>query len=259
MIIIEYSSFQLFGREIAFYGLLMISGFAVAAVSAIPRAKKLGVNGWEVVYSGIFAGIGGILGAKFLSVLTSLNLIVSHKIPFVDIIRNGFVFYGGLLGGAAGIFIYAKSYKLSVVRYFDLFAPGVPLGHAFGRIGCLLSGCCYGIPVSNGISVVYISAADPATPLSTPLLPVQLIEACLLLIIYAAAECVFYKSKRSGIASVVYLSAYSAARFVLEFFRADAERGVLLGLSTSQYISLLIFVVCVATVIYGLKKKSIRG
>jgi len=234
----------------------MIAGFAVAAVSASHRAKKLGVNGWEVVYSGIFAGIGGILGAKTLSILTSLNLIVSYKIPFVDIIRNGFVFYGGLIGGAAGIFIYAKSYKLSVVRYFDLFAPGVPLGHAFGRIGCLMSGCCYGVPVSGGFSVVYISAADPATPLKTPLLPVQLIEACLLLIIYAAAELVFYKSKRFGIASVVYLSAYSAARFALEFLRADAERGMLFGLSTSQYISLLIFVVCVAAVIYGLKKEN---
>lgn len=247
---IKVSSFSLFGKEIPFYGILFIVGFAVAVVTAIPKARKMKLPITGLICSGVFAGVGGILGAKLLSVLTSIRYIIEYKIPFLDIIQNGFVFYGGLIGGALGLFIFTKAFRAPVLQYFDLFAAGAALGHAFGRIGCLFSGCCYGLPTSGGFYVIYRHAIDPNVPLGVPLLPIQLIESFCLVAIYIVSEIAFYRGKRAGISAAVYALSYATARFILEFFRGDPVRGVWGGLSTSQYISLAIVLFCCALLFY---------
>ncbi len=247
---IETGSFRVLGREIPFYGLLFVIGFAVAVATAIPKAKKLKLPLSEIACSGVFAGVGGILGAKLLSILTSINYIIEYDLSLIDILQNGFVFYGGLLGGALGLFVYAKVFHAPILLYYDLFAAGTALGHAFGRIGCLLSGCCYGIPSAGGFCVIYRHAIDPNTPLNTPLLPIQLIESFCLVAVYAACELAFYLGRRRGMSAAVYALSYSVMRFILEFFRGDLVRGVWGGLSTSQYISLAIFVFCLCAIGY---------
>ncbi len=248
---IQVNSFRVFGKEIPFYGLLFVFGFAVAVVTAIPKARKMKLPFSEIACSGVFAGVGGILGAKLLSVLTSINYIIEYHLSLLDILQNGFVFYGGLIGGAAGLLVYAKAFRAPVLPYCDLYAAGTALGHAFGRVGCLLSGCCYGVPHAGGFSVIYRHAIDPNTPLGTPLLPIQLIESFCLIAIYLACEAAFYFGKRRGASAAVYALSYSVVRFVLEFFRGDLVRGVWGGLSTSQYISLAIFAFCACAIGYG--------
>ncbi len=237
---IKVNSLSLFGKEIPFYGIMFIVGFAVAVVTAIPKVRKMKLPFTGLACSGVFAGVGGILGAKLLSILTSIRYIIEYKIPFLDIIQNGFVFYGGLIGGALGLFIFAKIFHEPVLRYFDLFAAGTALGHAIGRIGCLLSGCCYGLPTSGSFCVIYRHSIDPNVPLGVPLLPIQLIESFCLVGIYIVCEIVFYREKHAGISAAVYALSYATVRFILEFFRGDFVRGVLWGLSTSQYISIAI-------------------
>lgn len=246
---IKVNGFNIFGREIPFYGLLFVLGFAVAVLTAIPKARRMGISFTEIACSAVFAGVGGILGAKLLSVLTSIHYIIEYHISFLDIIRNGFVFYGGLLGGALGLLIYAKAFREPIPRYFDLYAAGTALGHAFGRVGCFFSGCCYGLPTAGGFFVVYQSAIDPNTPLGIPLLPIQLIESFCLVVIYAVCEIVFYCGKRQGASAAAYAFLYATTRFVLEFFRGDPIRGLLGGLSTSQYISLAIIAVSSVVVV----------
>ena len=99
---IKVNGFNIFGREIPFYGLLFVLGFAVAVLTAIPKARRMKLPFTEIACSAVFAGVGGILGAKLLSVLTSINYIIEYHISFLDVVRNGFVFYGGLIGGALG-------------------------------------------------------------------------------------------------------------------------------------------------------------
>lgn len=263
IMIITDSYLHIFGHAIPVYGLMFIFGFIIAVVTSLHRLKKYRLAKSELVYAGVFAGIGGVVGAKLLSILTSIPLIVAAiranpgTETFKVILQDGFVFYGGLIGGFLGILLYTKIYKLSAMEYCDIFAPSVALGHVFGRIGCLFSGCCYGMAVNGGFYVLYPSAAQEniansvrylneagewitsGVPLDTKLLPVPLIESVLLIFIFFAAEAVFLKTKRAGLATLTYAAFYATARFILEFFRADGERGIAL-LSTSQWISLAI-------------------
>lgn len=249
MIVISKSSFSLFGIDIPFYGVFFVFGFAVAVLVALFNAKRLNIKKTEVMYAGIFAGVGGLVGAKLLSVLTSIHIIIEYKLSIMQIMQNGFVFYGGLIGGFLGLFIYCKIYKLPLEDYCDMLAPGVAFGHAFGRLGCLFSGCCFGQTVSGGFCVVYTGCANLSTPLNTPLLPVQLIESFCLIVLFALSEFAVIKCRKSGVPALTYLVGYAVARFVIEFFRNDAERGVY-WLSTSQYISVAILVCCAVYLIY---------
>ena len=119
------------------------------------------------------------------------------------------------------------------------------LGHAFGRIGCFFAGC-YGISWKHG--VVYHSTVG-FTPIGVPLLPIQLIEAGTLLVLFAVQLFLFLHRHRIGRNTVFYFFAYPAVRFVLAFFRSDAERGKLLGSSTSQWGSVLIIGILIAGII----------
>ncbi len=248
--------FTVFEKQIPYYGVLMLAGFLLGGLTAGFRAKKYGLSKMEMVYAACFAGVGGIVGAKLLSILTSIHLIIQYQLTFMQVMQNGFVFYGGLLGGALGLFIYVKAFKCDFVKYFEIFAVSVPLGHALGRVGCFLSGCCYGIECDCAISFTYVQAYDPNTPLGVPLLPLQLIEGACLLVLYVALEVAFYKSKREGACLLGYLFAYPTVRFVLEFFRGDAIRGIWGGLSTSQWISLAIMLATVIALTVRERKKQ---
>lgn len=252
--VIKINSFQIFGFDVPFYGVLFVLGFAVAIITAIPKMKKYSLPGTEIVVSAVFAGLGGVLGAKLLSVITSIPLIadyyrVTGSIPWLELLKGGFVFYGGLIGGALGLFAYCKAFKVPFAKYADLYAAGTALGHAFGRVGCIFSGCCYGMPTNGAFYIIYETSIDASTPLNTPLLPTQLIEVIYLVVIYVACEVVFYRTKTPGNSALVYALSYACARFVLEFFRGDEVRGLLGGVSTSQYISVAIFLLCYAVIL----------
>lgn len=223
----------------------MVTGFLLGGFMAIWRGKKYGVKKMDVVYAACFAAGGGFLGAKLLAILTFIPQMAAGKVSILDLLTGGFVFYGGLIGGIGGLFLYVKIYKCKVIQYFDIFAPSVPLGHAVGRMGCFFAGCCYGmeLPAGSTFSLIYPEwYARYGTPVGTPLLPMQLIEAFSLLVLYAVLEILFYRTKRSGISLFTYIFAYGILRFVLEFFRGDLIRGIGGGLSTSQWISLALIV-----------------
>lgn len=248
--IFEHKLGEIFGREIPIYGVCYIGGILLAALVTVFLAKRRKMDLWEMVYSGIFAVLGGLIGAKLLSVLTSLHIIIPYLQnggSFYEVIKNGFVFYGGLLGGAGGLWIYTKAYHLSFLEYGDYFAPGIALGHAVGRIGCLFGGCCHGGEVSaDAPFTVRYAYTDPdyivGVKEGTYYFPTQLCETLVLLVIFAVCLVVFCKARAKGLPVLVYLESYAVARFLLEFARGDAERGVYFGLSTSQYIALAVIV-----------------
>ena len=123
-----------------------------------------------------------------------------------------------------------------------MFATVLPLGHAIGRIGCFSAGCCYGIPFDSPFSVTYTETLG-TTPLGIPLFPVQIVESILLVLLFSAQLVLFLRlPQKQNLPVMVYLTAYPTIRFLLEFLRGDSERGVLLGLSTSQWVSLLILI-----------------
>ena len=227
--------------KIPLYGVFFFLGMFAAAVVAAILAKIKKIVFFEFLCAVVYVMIGAIVGAKLLFIIVSWEEIMRLHLSFLEVIRGGFVFYGGLIGGILAILLFGKNFKVKLADYVDVFACALPLGHAFGRIGCLFGGCCYGIEYDGFGHVCYGSAANVNTPLETPLFPVQLLEACLLLCLFFALLLLLLKGKTKGKIVFVYAASYAVLRFVLEFLRGDAERGVFLGISTSQWISLLLF------------------
>ena len=236
-----HPTFTVLAKEFSIYSLLMIAGFLMGGLLAILRGKKYGIKKVDLLLAAICAAVGGIVGAKLLAIITSIPQLVAGKIKFIDLLFSGFVFYGGLVGGIGGLLLGGKLLKLNQLELFDTFAPSVPFGHAIGRIGCFFGGCCFGmeLPAGSSFSLIYPEwYAQYGTNVGVPLLPMQLIEAGLLLILYAVLELLFHFTKKKGVSLFTYVFAYGVIRFVLEFFRGDTIRGVGGGLSTSQWISL---------------------
>lgn len=236
--------FILFDRVIPFYGVLFFLGMFTAAGLAVLLCTKRKLERYHMVGAAVYAGIGGVAGAKLLFLLVTIRQIIELRPGFEALVKGGYVFYGGVIGGAIGLALYAKQFRLRAVDFFDVAAVVLPLGHAFGRVGCFFSGCCYGVPYDGALSYTYRYALGEDTPLGVSLLPIQLIEAvalfCLFLLLLF-----LYRSRpmQRGRELVAYLTGYPVLRFTLEFFRGDGVRGGILGLSTSQWISLVLLAV----------------
>jgi len=229
------------------YGLMIAIGFAAAVVLSYYRAKAYGLEKEAVIDIALLAIVFGFLGAKLLYV------IVEHEAFFADPLSvlgsEGFVVYGGIIGGLAAAVVYCRKKKISFMSYFDLAMPAVAVAQGFGRIGCFFAGCCYGCE-STFLGVIFPEGS--LAPAGVPLLPTQLISSAgdfliaLVLLVYAR------KSKIKGNVGALYLLMYGVGRFVIEFFRNDS-RGSVGALSTSQLIS--IFIVLGAILLYYVNNK----
>ena len=190
----------------------------------------------------IFGLIGGMLGAKILYLFVNLSALIAdlHRFHFSPLIfekyfYGGFVFYGGLFGYLLALVLYAKYEKITYRELEKPLLPSFVLFHAFGRIGCFFTGCCYGIPTASFLGIAFTHSAY--APNGIPLFPVQLFEAGGEGILFFALH-VLSKRKAPSLTGV-YLLCYGVMRFILEFFRGDAYRGRIWVLSVSQALSIV--------------------
>lgn len=223
------------------YGVLIVIGFALGVFVAVMRRKLYGLETEDILYAMLFAGIGIGVGGKLLFLLTALpdlirnaGEIFSSPEQLMGYLVGGFVFYGGLFGGLLGAFLYTRRYGISFAKFCNTAIVSVPLIHAFGRLGCFCAGCCYGVPADPPLGLYFNNS--PVAPHGVALFPVQLLEAGLNLLLFFVLALVFRKRRRLSPVPV-YLISYAVIRFVLEYFRYDAVRGIFFGLSTSQWIS----------------------
>lgn len=170
---------------------------------------------------------------------------------------GGLTYYGGFLGASVAAWFLLKADRFPFFKAADMAAMVVPIGLSFGRMGCLLGGCCFGRPLSGpfGLSFPPGSAASVAQArdglLSSSHLhslsvhPTQLYEAwgCFLLAL-AMMYLLHPKKRYDGQVFLGFVAGYAGLRFLLEFFRAD-DRGGLAFLSTSQWMGALLFVAAV--------------
>lgn len=248
------SVIYIFGYSIPLYGVLFYVGIAVAAIVAVILHRRAEIEIFDIAGSAVYAMIGAIAGAKLLFLAISARQLIEQHIPIEAAIKGGFVFYGGLLGGALGLMIYTKQFRMDFRRFADLYTTVLPLGHAFGRVGCFFAGCCYGIEWEHGY--IYSNTVG-STPIGIPLLPIQLIEAGLLVLLFAVQLILYIYRSHAGRNTILYLIVYPILRFILEFFRGDTERGKFLWFSTSQWVSLMILaVICIMFAVKKYKKKK---
>lgn len=247
-----------------FYGIFCTLGIAVAVIIALLLSSKENLEFFNFILIAIIALVGALIGSKLMFLIISLDTVIEmfKTLPFLEalknIMRGGFVFYGGLIGGAIALFITLKIQKADFFKFVNIYALVLPIGHAFGRVGCFFGGCCYGMEYHGWLSYTYTHTVEAAVPLGVPLLPIQLIEAFLLVVLFHVELFLYFKSKNKKVVSYTYLYAYAIIRFILEFFRGDKIRGVAI-LSTSQWISIAIILLTTAYLIFNYfknKKKS---
>ncbi len=230
------------------YGLMIAIGILAAYWVGEYRAKKYGLEADHVFHFVIWCVVGGFLGAKILYWITEIKNIV--KDPGIVLrIADGWVVYGGIIGGIFSAMLYSWRKGLKFLAYFDLLIPSVALAQGFGRIGCFLAGCCYGIETDGPLAVVFHESSY--APNGVRLLPTQLISSGLDFLNFFALVWFAGRKKSDGEIGGLYLIFYSVGRFVLEFYRGDLIRGKVGALSTSQFISLftvsagvLLFILC---------------
>lgn len=263
-----YPYIEIFNKRISTYGIMSTIGLFAATILACYLIKKEEKDYYDMVVVLLISSIGLLICSHIMYGITNIDLlirVVSHfdRIKgfsdFVSVfayIFGGSVFYGGLIGFLLTALICVKKKKLNKKRYFDIFAVIIPLFHFFGRIGCFLVGCCYGIESKIGFTFrnAMVESANHVHRF-----PIQLVEASFNLILFFVLYHFYKKGKNKGKLIYVYLMSYAVARFIFEFFRGDEYRGFLFGLSTSQIISALIIITLIIIYIVKRIKKEKRS
>lgn len=230
------------------YGLMIAIGILAAYAVGEYRAKKYGLEYEHVFNFVIWCVLGGFFGAKILYLITDIKNIMEDPGIILNF-ADGWVVYGGIIGGILAAILYSKIKGLKFLAYFDILIPSVALAQGFGRIGCFLAGCCYGLETEGLVAIVFHESAY--APNGVRLLPTQLICSSLDFLHFFVLIWFAKRKKADGQIGGLYLIFYSAGRFVLEFYRGDLIRGSVGSLSTSQFISIftgiagiVIFILC---------------
>jgi phosphatidylglycerol:prolipoprotein diacylglycerol transferase len=241
------------------FGALLAAAYLTALWWLLRGARRSKLDPEIVTSLGTWAIVGAILGAKTLLFVRSIIDDTGTAADAWSLVTSAGDFYGGFIGGvtASALFFWrhpgAPFWKIA-----DLCAPAIALGQAIGRIGCLMAGDDFGRPTSVPWAVTF---TDPdagnigGAPLGVPLHPVQLYESIVCFALFLLLVRLARRKHRDGDIIVAYTALYAVARFVLEFFRGDADRGFVFGgwLSTSQFIGVVMF--AIAAVLFVARRR----
>lgn len=233
------------------YGIMIAIGYMSALLISEKRAKKRGMD-TDVLY-GIFwcAIFGGALGSKILYYIVSIQDILKDPSILWNF-QNGWVVYGGIIGGVLASMVYCRYKKVDFVSYLDLVLPAVAFAQGCGRIGCFFAGCCYGRETDSAFHIEYWQS--DLAPNGVKLVPTQIYSSigdfaiAFVLMAYAKRE------PKKGKVAAGYCILYSIGRFIIEIFRDD-YRGALGFLSTSQIISIFILAFGIGMFVWAEKRE----
>jgi phosphatidylglycerol:prolipoprotein diacylglycerol transferase len=215
-------AFEFGGLTIHWYGVMVALGFLSGLWLASRRAAREGVGAEAVLDLGPWLIVGAIVGARVLFVGTYWREQFAGK-PFVEVFEvwhGGLVYYGGLVGASLACMLYARRKRQRLWRLADVLAPSIALGQAFGRIGCLLNGCCYGRPCHLPWAISFPQGNVTGAP-AVPVHPTQIYESLLDLGLCLALMRLYKRKRFDGQIFGLYLIGYALLRSVVELFRGD--------------------------------------
>ena len=231
------------------YGLLVALGF-LAGIAIVTRlARREGLDVEKVTNLAVYCALAGLAGAKLLMFVMDFDFYMRNpgNIFSFDTLLSAGVYYGGFLGALGFAWVYMRRQGLPWFKTADVFAPGVALGHAIGRLGCFAAGCCWGSLCDRPWAVTFTNPdAHELTgvPLGIPLHPAQIYEAVATALVAVWLYRRSLKPHAPGLILGQYLLFYSAARFVIEFFRTHEQAFPLaaLPITWTQWIALALAV-----------------
>ena len=253
------------------FGLMMALGFLAAWFAAVRLSRGTHRNADYIASLLVWMMFAGVVGARFGYVAEHwTSEFASHPAAIIRIDQGGVMFYGGLIGAGLVLAFWTWRHHEHLLDLSDLLLAVLPLGHAFGRIGCFLNGCCHG-RVSHCPLAVVFPAGSPAwsvqcdagliTPSASsalPVLPTQLFEAGANFLIFLFLYQLYRRTPgHRGVVTAVYFMTYSVVRFLIEPLRGDVRMSVG-AVSIGQAISVAIFMVGAALLVWCLSKPVSR-
>ena len=282
--------FEIGDFPIGTYGVMIVIGMLTGMWLSTRLAQRRRISPDFIYDLAFVVMISGFIGGRLFYMLVNWDDVMADP-RGVIFSRQGFVFYGGLIAATPAAIWFIRRRGLGLMEVADVAAPGIVIAHAFGRIGCFLSGCCYGkvcLPGTGGltelVSVRYPLVMDASgevsqmfnfaywdqlargliqggldgAPTSAPLpiVPVQLFESFGNFLICTVLLLCWRRRIFSGQIFALYLAFYGCLRFGLELIRGDIERGLYFGgrISTSQIICLGVF--AAAAVIWASRRRK---
>jgi phosphatidylglycerol:prolipoprotein diacylglycerol transferase len=226
------------------YGVMIALAFLAGLWTATLRARHEKISGETIGDVTLWIMIGAIIGARIVYVTTYWHDEFAGQ-PLLEIFKiwnGGLVYYGGLIGATIAAAIYLLWKKLPVWKIADVLAPSIALGSVFGRIGCLLNGCCYGRACNLPWAITF-PADNPLQPPTFPVHPTEIYDALLNFTLYVFLAWLFRRKKFDGQIFATYLILYAVCRSIVEYFRGDYPADhVHNGLTSAQLVSIPIFI-----------------
>jgi phosphatidylglycerol:prolipoprotein diacylglycerol transferase len=223
------------------YGVLVALGFFIGIQYVVKYSKNF-IDKQQIYDFLFYVIIFGIIGARLFYVLINLQYYISNPLEIVQVWNGGLVYYGGFAVVLVFSYFYCKRKKINLLKFADIFAPALALGHSFGRIGCFFSGCCYGKNTDCFLAIAHRH-------------PTQLYESLGNIIIFFILHKSLKKEHNNGNIFILYMILYSTLRFFVEFLRGDNRGEFLFGLSPAQNISIIIFTIALI-LLFICKKKN---
>ena len=213
-------AFEFGNFTIYWYGILVALGFLAGLWTASRRALIANVAPERIVDLGPWLIVGTIVGARTLYVIFYWReeFVGESLWQMFNIRRGGLIYYGGLVGASLACVYYVRRKNLALWTMADILAPSIALGHAFGRVGCLMNGCCYGTVCDLPWAIQFPS--DHPTH-ANAVHPTQLYEALLNLLLYLGLAWMFRRRQFEGQIFAAYLLCYAVVRAFVEMFRGD--------------------------------------
>ena len=255
--------YQLGPITIYTYGVLVAGGVLLGLWYARRQAPRAGLRRRAVWNLGIYMIFGALVVSKLWLVFSDWSYYAANPRDILSIatLQSAGTFYGGVLGAALAIFLYARIQKMPLLPVFDTFAAAVPLGHAIGRLGCFAAGCCYGKPTTLPWGVTFTNETAGrlvGTPLNVPLHPTQLYEAAAEFLNFLLLVWLGGRQRFAGQMLGAYFILYGIERGIIEFFRGDPGRTLMLHgtLSLMQIVSVALIFTGAALWWRGLRNTS---
>lgn len=241
-------AFQFGSFAVHCYGVFVAIGFMLGIWTAGLRGQRENLDSAQIMDLTLWIFGGAFVGARILYVITFWGDEFSGQ-PLWKMfaLRSGFVFYGGLIGATVTAVAYTRWKKLPTWKLADALAPSVSLGHAFGRLGCLMTGCCFG----RGCELPWAIKFPYGHPSHPNLVhPVQLYEALLNFTLYGLLAYAHKKKKFDGQVFAFYLLGYGVVRATVELFRGDYPAEQMTGWATPAHMVSVIILAAGATLYF---------
>lgn len=253
--LIEIGSFYL-----PTYGVLVALGFLAGLAATVKLARRAGYNSELITNLAVYVALSGMLGAKLFMIAFDWRDYLANpgRILSFETLQAAGVFQGGLILALITAVVYMKNQGLSVLATSDVFAPGVAIGHAIGRLGCFAAGCCWGVECDLPWAVKFhdpVAFGLTGVPLEVGLHPTQLYESFAELALFGFLFTQYKKPHAPGRIIGLYLLLSSAMRFGIEFLRFH-QQALTWGLSLTQWISLAL---ALAGVVLLLRRGSVEN